>query len=111
MYNLTEEKQNKILQNFRKVVDKKNSGLINKDLYYHLNLNCNFIANFNLQGFREAYSGEHFHEFVEKFDRDSSASQWLDAPEISEQFDGLNKAMADYVGMKLQRSAEPQEYH
>lgn len=102
MFNLSEEKQNKILQNFKKVIDKENSGLINKDLYYHLNLNCNFIANFNLQGFREAYSDEHFQDFVEQFDRDSPASQWLYAPEISEQYDGLNQSMADYVSANLQ---------
>lgn len=100
MFNLSEEKQKKVLQNFKKVVDKENSELINKDLYYHLNLNCNFIANFNLQGFREAYSGENFKNFIEQFDRESSASQWLYAPEISTQYDGLNQAMADYVSSK-----------
>lgn len=101
MFNLSEEKQKKVLENFKKVVDKENSELINKDLYYHLNLNCNFIANFNLQGFREAYNGENFKNFMEQFDRKSSASQWLYAPEISTQYDGLNQAMADYVSSKL----------
>ncbi|WP_434512392.1 hypothetical protein [Desulfitobacterium sp. AusDCA] len=101
MFNLSGEKQNKVLKNFKKVVDKENSELINKDLYYHLNLNCNFIANFDLQGFRETYSGENFKDFLEKFDRKSAASQWLYAPEISTQFDGLNQAMADYVSIKL----------
>lgn len=100
MFNLSEEKQKKVLQNFKKVVDKENSELINKDLYYHLNLNCNFIANFNLQGFREAYSRENFKNFIEQFDRESPASQWLYAPEISTQYDGLNQAMADYVSSK-----------
>ncbi|HVJ48541.1 hypothetical protein [Desulfitobacterium sp.] len=111
MFNLSEEDQNKVLQNFKKVVDKENAALINKNLYYHLNLNCNFIANFNLEGFREAYSGENFKDFSDQFNRDSPASQWLYAPEISEQYDGLNQAMADYVSVKLAQTTEPQKLH
>ena len=97
MFRMTEEKQQKVLQNFKKVIDKQNAGLINKDLYYHLNLNCNFVAHFNLQGFREAYAGENFYEFVSFFDTNSPASQWMEDPEISQDYRTLNKAMADYV--------------
>lgn len=97
MFQMDEERQEKVLKNFKKVIDKQNANLINKELYYHLNLNCNFIAHFNLQGFREAYSGENFPTFVEQFNRNSSASQWLEAPEISSRFDPLNQAMVEYV--------------
>lgn len=97
MFRMSDEQQQKVLNNFKKVINKRNAGLINKDLYYHLNLNCNFIAYFNLQGFREAYSGENFSEFVAQFDRNSPASQWADAPEISIQFDSLNQAMIQYA--------------
>ncbi|MEA4902083.1 hypothetical protein [Desulfitobacterium sp.] len=104
MFNLSEEMQSRILKNFKKVIDKGNSELISKDLYYHLNLNCNFIANFNLQGFREAYSGERFQEFLDQFNRNSPASQWLYAPEISEKYEVLNQTMADLVSQKLEQN-------
>jgi hypothetical protein len=105
MFQMTDEKQQKVLNNFKKVIDKRNAGLINKDLYYHLNLNCNFIAHFNLNGFREAYNGENFSEFVAQFDRNSPASQWVEAPEISAQFDTLNQAMVQYVDSKAQKTS------
>ena len=101
MFRMDEEQQQKVLKNFKKVIDKQNANLINKELYYHLNLNCNFVAYFNLNGFREAYSGENFHEFVDHFDRNSQSSQWLEAPEISTQFESLNQAMVEYVGENL----------
>lgn len=97
MYRMSAEQQQKVLNNFKKVINKQNAELINKDLYYHLNLNCNFIAHFNLHGFREAYSGENFHDFINYFKLDAPSSQWLEAPEISAEFTTLNQAMVDYV--------------
>ncbi|HHY27770.1 MAG TPA: hypothetical protein GX523_13695 [Desulfitobacterium dehalogenans] len=97
MYKMSEEQQQKVFNNFKKVMDKQNSELINKDLYYHLNLNCNFVAHFNLQGFREAYSGENFKAFVDYFNSDSPSSQWLEAPEISAEFIPLNRSMVEYA--------------
>lgn len=97
MFQMSNEQQEKVFNNFKKVIDKRNADLVNKDLYYHLNLNCNFVAYFNLKGFRENYSGENFREFVEKFDPNSPASEWASAPEISAQFDSLNHAMLNYV--------------
>ncbi len=103
MFRMNEEQQEKVLKNFKKVIKKQNASLINKDLYYHLNLNCNFVAHFNLQGFREAYSGENFSEFVEQFDPKSPLSQWTEAPEISTQFDTLNQALVQYVESQAPR--------
>ncbi|AGA69411.1 hypothetical protein Desdi_1963 [Desulfitobacterium dichloroeliminans LMG P-21439] len=97
MFRMSDEQQEKVLNNFIKVMDKQNPKLINKDLYYHLNLNCNFVAHFNLNGFRDAYSGEHFQDFVNFFSSTSPESQWLEAPEISTEFSHLNQAMMDYV--------------
>ncbi|KTE91153.1 hypothetical protein AT727_06035 [Desulfitobacterium hafniense] len=97
MYRMSEEQQQKVFINFKKVIDKQNAGLINKELYYHLNLNCNFVAHFNLQGFREAYADENFREFVDYFNPASPSSQWLEAPEISADFIPLNQAMVDYA--------------
>lgn len=100
VYNMTEEQKQKAFNSFKKTIDKRDSRFINKELYYHLNINCNFVAHFNLEGFREAYSGEHFREFVEQFDPESPASQWVEAPEISIQFDSLNQEMVQYVESK-----------
>lgn len=97
MFRMSDEQKQKVLNNFKKVIKKRDTGLVSKDLYYHLNLNCNFIAHFNLQGFREAYSGENFSEFLEQFNRSSPTSQWIEAPEISADFDPLNQAMVEYV--------------
>ncbi|WP_407309411.1 hypothetical protein [Desulfosporosinus sp. SB140] len=96
MYTLNAQQQHDVLNSFRQVVDKQNSDLISEDLYNHLNLNCNFNSHFSLQGFRAAYSGDHFQEFLEHFDRNSPHSQWQEAPEISSNFKDLNKALIDY---------------
>lgn len=96
MYTLNAQQQHDVLNSFRQVVDKQNSNLISEDLYNHLNLNCNFNSHFSLQGFRDAYSGDHFHEFLEHFDRHSSHSQWQEAPGISTNFTDLNKSLTDY---------------
>lgn len=107
MFRMSDEQKQKVLNNFKKVLKKRDAGLINKDLYYHLNLNCNFIAHFNLQGFREAYSGENFREFVEQFNRKSPASQWVEAPEICTEFDPLNQAMVQYAESQVPEDTVP----
>lgn len=97
MYTLNAQQQKRVLDSFRRVVDKRDSSLISEDLYNHLNLNCNFISHLSLQGFRDAYSGENFQEFFEHFDRRSLHSQWREAPEISCKFADLNEALIDYA--------------
>jgi hypothetical protein len=104
MFLMDEEKQQKVFNNFKKVIDKQNADLISKDLYYHLNLNCNFVAHFNLQGFREAYSGNNFSQFSEYFNQNSPLSQWVKAPEISTKFDSLNQSMIQYVNDRAPES-------
>ncbi|MDA8227125.1 MAG: hypothetical protein M0T74_05370 [Desulfitobacterium hafniense] len=97
MYSLSNDQKQKILKNFKCVIDKRSSQLINKDLYYHLNLNCNFTAFFNLEGFRDAYSGDNFKDFIEQFDSHSPRSQWVEAPEISKDFEDINYEMLSYA--------------
>ena len=99
MFHMTEEQKTNVINNFKKVIDKQNPDLINKNLYYHLNLNCNFIAHFNLNGFREHYRNN-FREFIEKFDPNSPESDWINAPEISTQFRSLNEAMMEYMDIQ-----------
>ncbi|ODA39995.1 hypothetical protein [Desulfosporosinus sp. BG] len=97
MYTLDAQQQNKVLDSFQRVVDKRDSSLICEDLYNHLNLNCNFISHLSLQGFREYYYGDNFQEFFEQFDRRSPHSQWREAPGISRKFEDLNEALIDYA--------------
>ncbi|MGC7870742.1 hypothetical protein ACPUYX_04320 [Desulfosporosinus sp. SYSU MS00001] len=96
MYRLNSRQQKKVFDSFHKVVETRNPELISEDLYNHLNLNCNFSSHFNLEGFRDAYSGDRFKEFLNYFDRCSPQSQWLEAPEISREFAELNRKMVDY---------------
>lgn len=75
----------------------RNSSYISEELYNHLNLNCNFVSHFSLQGFRDAYSDDHIQDFLDHFARHSIYSQWQEAPEISRQFFDLNRALIDYA--------------
>jgi len=100
VYTLTERQQQEVLESFQQVVDKRDSRYISEELYNHLNLNCNFLSHFSLQGFRDAYSDDHLPEFLDHFARHSEDSQWQEAPEISRQFFDLNRALVDYVNPK-----------
>ena len=101
MYPINAKQKKKVIDSFQQVVDKRNSGFISEDLYNHLNLNCNFSSHFSLKGFRDAYSGDHFQEFLEHFDRLSFHSQWREAPEISGEFADLNNTLFDYASSRL----------
>lgn len=100
MYPLNAQQQKKLLNSFRRAVDRRSSRYISEDLYNHLNLNCNFSSHFSLQGFRDDYDGEHFQEFLEYFDRRSPQSQWREAPEISLEFADLNQGLIDYASSR-----------
>lgn len=97
LYTLNSRQQKEVLESFQRVVDKRDSRLISEDLYNHLNLNCNFLSHFSLQGFQDAYSNDHFQEFLDHFARHSLHSQWQEAPEISRKFFDLNRALIDYA--------------
>lgn len=102
MYEMNEERQERVFKNFKKIIDKKDVSLINKELYYHLNLNCNFSAHFNLEGFRSYFDGsDGFHEFTHFFDKNSPMSQWVDAPEISSSYQELNYNLLNYGTERL----------
>lgn len=100
MYPLNEQQQKKVLDSFQRVVDRQDSRFISEDLFNHLNLNCNFFSHFSLQGFRDAYRGDHFPEFLEQFNSRSPQSQWREAPEISREFADLNHALIDYASSR-----------
>ena len=100
LYTLNAQQQKNVLDSFQQVVDKRSSRYISEDLYNHLNLNCNFLSHFGLQGFRDAYSDDHFQEFLDHFVPHSLHSQWQEAPEISREFFDLNRALIDYANPK-----------
>ena len=93
---LTGLAQEKLLKEFKKVIDKRDSGLIKKALYNFLHCNTGFIAHFNLNGFQETYRGLDFRRFVEHFDLlHSNHYPWL-LGRNSDYYD-LIKDMAEYV--------------
>lgn len=66
---MTSAQQERTFKTFKKVIDKRDSSLIDKNLYEHLHLHCGFIAHYDIHGFRATYSGiEGFRDFVKHFD-------------------------------------------
>lgn len=80
---------------FKRVLETRDISRMDKNLYEHLHLHCGFIAHYNIDGFKAAYSGQNFRRFVERFDRNSKAFQswnhWVDAPDYSD----INNDMVD----------------
>lgn len=102
MYELNSKQEDSVLTNFIEVINNQDTSSMSDALYEHLNINCNFSSYFGLDGFRNTFAGEDgFWEFAERFDRRSSLSQWVDAPEISKKFSDLNNAMLNYATNKL----------
>ena len=63
-----------VVRNFREVIEAKDLSLMNSELYKFLTLHCGFIAHFNINGFKAAYSKPRDFEsiFVRHFDRGHS---------------------------------------
>ena len=60
-----------VVRKFRKVIESRDMGQMDKELYQFLNLHCGFIAHYNIHGFRETYAspGEFADVFIRHFDR------------------------------------------
>ena len=56
-----------VVRNFRKVIEARDISLMRKELYQFLNLYCGFIAHYNINGFKAAYSSPR--DFAEVFIR------------------------------------------
>lgn len=98
---MTSAQQERAFKTFKKVIDNRDSSLIDKNLYSHLHLHCSFIAHYNIHGFRETYSGiEGFREFVEHFDLNNPKTvnwrNWW----IRGDYEELNTDMARFVTAK-----------
>ena len=61
-----------VVRNFRKFIEARDISLMNKELYQFLNLYCGFIAHYNINGFKAAYSSpKDFAEvFIRHFDHE-----------------------------------------
>jgi len=61
-----------VVKNFQEVVETKDIGKMNKELYEFLNLYCGFIAHYDINGFKATYSSpKDFAEvFIRHFDRE-----------------------------------------
>jgi len=45
-----------VVQNFKKVIESRDIKFMNNELYQFLNLNCGFIAHYDINGFKATYS-------------------------------------------------------
>ena len=59
-----------VVRNFKRVIEKRDITLMKKELYMFLNLHCGFIAHYNIDGFKAAYSDSRNFEgvFIRHFD-------------------------------------------
>ena len=63
-----------VVRNFRGVIEAKDVSLMNSELYHFVILHCGFIAHFNINGFKAAYSHpkDFAGVFIRHFDRSHS---------------------------------------
>lgn len=61
-----------VVRKFRRVIESRDMGHMDKELYQFLNLHCGFIAHYNIHGFRETYAspGDFAGVFIRHFDED-----------------------------------------
>jgi hypothetical protein len=61
-----------VIKNFQEVIENKDIGRMNRELYEFLNLYCGFIAHYDINGFKAAYkSPRDFAEvFIRHFDKE-----------------------------------------
>jgi hypothetical protein len=61
-----------VVRNFRWVIEERDIGLMKRELYEFLHLHCGFIAQFNIDGFKDVYSPpkEFAGVFIRHFDRE-----------------------------------------
>jgi hypothetical protein len=64
---MTAREKEKVYKSFKRVIENRDITLIDKRLYKHLHQNCGFIAHYDIHGFRAAYSGRGFLEFIDYF--------------------------------------------
>ncbi len=61
-----------VIRNFKEVIEKRDIGKMNKELYEFLTLYCGFIAHYNIEGFKATYMDpKNFAGvFIKHFDKD-----------------------------------------
>lgn len=79
---------------FKKVIDTMDTKYIDKNLYEQLHLRMDFIAHYNIHGFRETYSGDDFRHFI---NRVANVSLW------DNDMQDINKKMKDYARANYQK--------
>ena len=61
-----------VIKNFQEVIESKDIGKMNKELYEFLNLYCGFIAHYDINGFKATYANptDFAEVFIRHFDRE-----------------------------------------
>ncbi|MHB1418056.1 MAG: hypothetical protein ACYCX4_00485 [Bacillota bacterium] len=111
---MTAKEKKAAWQNFKRVIDERDSGLINRPLYNHLHVHCSFIAHYSIYGFRDEYKAR-FPDFIAHFDKNSKYngpgyynSLWMIDPDYQD----LNSLMVAYVtaqAPKIYREIEEEQ--
>lgn len=57
----------RLLKGFTKIIDERNLESMNKQLYTFFTLYCDFIAHYNIHGFKHEYEGRRFVLFLKQF--------------------------------------------
>lgn len=60
--------KDKVFKKFKKVVDKRDIKLMDKELYHYLHQYAGFIAHYDIHGFRATYEDRGFLEFICHFE-------------------------------------------
>jgi len=61
-----------VIKNFQEVIESKDIGKMSKELYEFLHLHCGFIAHYDINGFKAAYTNprDFADVFIRHFDRE-----------------------------------------
>ncbi len=62
----------RLIKNFKEVMESRDIGKMNKELYEFLTLYCGFIAHYNMEGFKAAYQkpSDFAEVFIRHFDKE-----------------------------------------
>lgn len=106
---MTAEEKRKVIRNFKKMIEKRDMGIMTERTYNHLHLHCGDIAHYNIHGYRATYEWPHgFKDFIKLFENMKNGySNYL----LHGDYGDINKAMVEIVEYhKEQIYKEIEEY-
>jgi len=93
---MSAKEKEKVFKVFQRVIKARDINKMTKALYTHLHVHCDFIAHYNIKGFKAVYSGQGFREFIQHFDRNQP--NWMREIWVNQDdYKDINIPMADLV--------------